>query len=239
MILFTVVCTVVPIAVLSWYFYARDVHREPRAVLVRTFLLGLLSIVPVLVLAFPLLQFHPSFSGPLHAALYEAFVLAAIPEELLKLLVVRFYSARQRSFDEPMDGIVHGATAALGFAALENALYVADGGWMTALVRAVTAVPMHAAAGAILGYCVARARFSFGGHPVLWKGFAAAVLVHGLYDFGLIGTAMLAGAVEGSARQGLVILGLLLLALGILVGSIVWTLKTVRRLRRRQLQADA
>jgi RsiW-degrading membrane proteinase PrsW (M82 family) len=202
---------------------------------VRTFLLGLLSTVPVIVLAFPLDRFHPRFGGPLQLALYEAFILAAIPEELLKLLVVRGYSARRQSFDEPMDGIVYGATAALGFAALENALYVMDGGWMTALVRAVTAVPMHAAAGAILGYGVARGRFSSSGRAAVLTAWGAAVLVHGLYDFGLLGTAKLAESAEGSAREGLAILGLLLLALGVLIGSISWTLRTVRRLRRDQL----
>ena len=198
----------------------------------RTFLLGLLSTVPVIVLAFPLDRFHPRFGGPLQLALYEAFILAAIPEELLKLLVVRLYSARRQSFDEPMDGIVYGATAALGFAALENALYVMDGGWMTALVRAVTAVPMHAAAGAILGYGVACGRFSSSGRAAVWTAWGAAALVHGLYDFGLLGTAKLAESAGGSAKEGLTILGLLLLALGVLIGSISWTLRTVRRLRR-------
>lgn len=198
-------------------------------------MLGLLSTVPVIVLAFPLDRFHPRFGGPLQLALYEAFILAAIPEELLKLLVIRLYSARRRSFDEPMDGVVYGATAALGFAALENALYVMDGGWMTALVRAVSAVPMHAAAGAILGYGVARRRFSSSGRAAVWTAWGAAVLVHGLYDFGLLGTAKLAESAEGSAKEGLAILGLLLLALVVLIGSISWTLRTVRRLRRDQL----
>lgn len=237
---FTGACTILPVMLLLWYFYARDAHREPRAVLVRTFFLGLLAVVPVVAIALPLSLLEPKTAGPLSASLYEAFVLAAIPEELLKLVVIRRFSARQRSFDEPMDGVVYGATAALGFAALENALYVMAGGWATALVRGVTAVPMHAAAGAILGHSVARAQLSADGRRAVWKGLIAAVCVHGLYDFGLLGVAnVAAGTAQGASLPGLEILGLLLLALAVLVGSVVWTLRTVRRLRREQLETEA
>jgi len=136
-----IVLTVLPIMVLLRYFYTRDICREPRTALVKTFLLGLLVTIPAIPLSLGLSAILLLFSpGPLLAALYDAFVVAAVPEELLKLLVIALYCARRVSFDEPMDGVVYGATAALGFAALENVLYVVDGGWAVALVRSVTAV---------------------------------------------------------------------------------------------------
>jgi RsiW-degrading membrane proteinase PrsW (M82 family) len=232
----TVLCTVLPVAVLLRYFYMRDAHREPRSVLVKTFLLGLLATIPVVLLDLGLEALRPASLSLLRGALYEAFVLAAIPEELLKLAVILRYSMRQASFEEPMDGIVYGATAALGFAFLENALYVAQGGLVVAALRSVTAVPMHAAAGAILGHFAARARFARGGRLETWKGLAAVVTLHGLYDFAALGAAGLAtGIPSGAPARTGEVLGLIALWLATLATSIVWTIRLVRRTRREQL----
>ena len=231
----TVLCTILPVAVLLRYFYVRDAHREPRSILVKTFLLGLLATIPVVLLDLALEALRPASLSLLRGALYEAFVLAAIPEELLKLAVILRYSIRQASFNEPMDGIVYGATAALGFAFLENALYVAQGGLVVAALRSVTAVPMHAAAGAILGHFAARSRFARGGRLEACKGLAAAVTLHGLYDFAALGAAGLATGIPAGApaRTGQV-LGLIALWLATLVTSIVWTIRLVRQARREQ-----
>ena len=134
-----------------------------------------------------------------------------------------------------MDGIVYGATAALGFAAFENALYVWDGGWVTALLRAVTSVPMHAACGAILGYFVARSVFGGAGRRALWIGIAWATLAHGIYDFGLMAPVAVWASRAAQGIESYGILWLMLLSLAALVLSIVWTIRTVRRLRREQL----
>ncbi|MEI6171871.1 MAG: PrsW family glutamic-type intramembrane protease [bacterium] len=231
-----IVFTVLPVVVLLRYFYTRDVRREPRTALVKTFLLGLLVTIPAVPLSLGLSAVLPLFSpGPLLAALYDAFVVAAIPEELLKLLVIALYCARRVSFDEPMDGIVYGATAALGFAALENVLYVADGGLVTAAVRSVTAVPMHAIMGAVLGYYVARARFGGGRRIDIWKGWGIAVLMHGLYDFGPMAFSRLAGQETPPAGMGLLLLGFLLLFLAVVITSGVFMGRLIRRLRAEQL----
>jgi RsiW-degrading membrane proteinase PrsW (M82 family) len=231
-----VVFTILPIVVLLCYFYTRDAHREPRAALVKTFLLGLLVTVPAIPLTLGLSAVLPLFSpGPLLAALYDAFVVAAIPEELLKLLVIALYCARRVSFDEPMDGVVYGASAALGFAALENVLYVADGGLITAAVRSVTAVPMHAIMGAVLGHYIARARFGGGRRIDICKGWGIAVLMHGLYDFGPMAFSRLAGQEMPPAGMGLLFLGLFLLFLGVVITSGLSMRRLIRRLRAEQL----
>jgi RsiW-degrading membrane proteinase PrsW (M82 family) len=182
----------------------------------------------------------PLFSpGPLLAALYHAFAVAAIPEELLKLSVVALYCARRVSFDEPMDGVVYGATAALGFAALENVLYVVGGGLAVALARSVTAVPMHAIMGAILGHYIARSRFLLEGRRLdIWKGWAIATLVHGLYDFGPMAILRLAEEETPLAGRGLLFVALLLLFLGVLITSGLSMRRLVRRLRTEQLEVQ-
>jgi len=230
-----IVFTILPIVVLLCYFYTRDVHREPRTALVKTFLLGLLVTIPAIPLTLGLSAVLPLFSpGPLLAALYDAFVVAAIPEEFLKLLVIALYCARRVSFDEPMDGAVYGATAALGFAALENVLYVADGGLVTAAVRSITAVPMHAMMGAVLGHYIARARFGGGRRIDIWKGWGIAVLMHGLYDFGPMALSRLAAEETPPDGMGLFSLGLGLLFLGVVITSGLSMRRLIRRLRAEQ-----
>jgi hypothetical protein len=90
--------------------------------------------------------------------------------------------AKDPSFDEPMDGLVYGMTASLGFATLENVLYVGEGGANVALMRALTAVPGHACTGAIMGAYVARAKFGSQRARNLWLAFLVPMALHGAYD---------------------------------------------------------
>lgn len=85
-----------------------------------------------------------------------------------------------------MDGILYTAAASLGFAMLENVLYVGTN-IVTGIVRAFTAVPLHAIASGLMGYFVGRARFSRD-HAPLWivAGLALAVFIHGTYDWTLM-----------------------------------------------------
>ena len=229
-----------PILLILRYFHSRDVHPEPRRVLWGTFWLGVLGIVPVILVGIPVVFLAPRTSSVTMAALYSAFVSAAIPEEALKLWVIRGYCARQRSFDEPMDGIVYGVTAALGFAALENIIYVWGSGWAVALLRAFTSIPLHAAAGAIIGHAVAQARFGPVRRFTVWKGFLKAVLLHGLYDYGLIAMELYASRpiVPASYIGDQLYIFLLLLVFVVLIGSVVWTIRTTRRLRSQQLMSE-
>lgn len=230
------VSAVIPSLLLVWYFYARDVHREPGKVIWMTFLLGNLAVFPVLALVWPIDQLLSQLSNSYTQGFSIAFLSAAVPEELCKLLVLLAYSIRRREFDEPMDGIVYGAVASLGFATLENIFYVLRGGISVAIVRAFTAVPFHAFVGAILGYYVGQSRFS----PdkklrYILKGLGAAILLHGLYDFPIMTIKALdRGLSEASSSTGVAtFLGLSAILVLILQGQ--WTLRLVHRLQHRQL----
>lgn len=170
-----------------WFFHARDVYPEPRRTLWTVFGCGVLIVLPVLALAGVLDLVVGAVERPLPRGLLEAFLLAAIPEEGFKLLVVWGYAARRPEFDEPMDGVVYGVAASLGFATLENLLYVGQSGFAVAVMRALTAVPSHAFLGAIMGYYVGRARFaSTGRGRWLWTAFWVPTLLHGVYDTPLL-----------------------------------------------------
>ena len=148
----TALSAIVPSLLLIWYFHSRDVYPEPPRVIWATFGLGVLTVIPILMVALPVAKLLGEFENPYVHGLNEAFFTAAIPEELFKFLVVALYCARHKEFDEPMDGIVYGAVASLGFATFENVLYVAQGGAGVAILRALSAVPGHACMGAIMGY---------------------------------------------------------------------------------------
>ena len=61
------------------------------------------------------------------------FLVIGPCEELAKFLAVRLFVYRNKEFNEPLDGIIYAAAAALGFASLENVLYVID--WHTGHVQ--------------------------------------------------------------------------------------------------------
>jgi RsiW-degrading membrane proteinase PrsW (M82 family) len=232
--LFTAACAVGPSLLLIWYFYTSDVHREPKRPLWGTFGRGVLAVVPVLLIAGPLNAFFVDhIVGPYRRSLGEAFLLAAIPEELFKFEVLRRYVLRHRAFNEPMDGIVYGAVASLGFATLENVCYTIHGGLGTALLRAVTAVPGHAFLGAIMGYYVGQWRF---GDPSarranLTRALVWPIVLHGVYDAPLMAMTNLE---EAGRRELGELLLLSLLTLSVLLLEWIWAIRVVRRLRREQ-----
>jgi RsiW-degrading membrane proteinase PrsW (M82 family) len=232
----TFAAALVPSLLLLWYFRSRDVYPEPTRVLLATFGLGILIAVPVLAVAMPVSQRVDALTDPYAYGVLSAFLTAAIPEELFKLAVLRYYCARHVAFDEPMDGIVYGAVASLGFATLENVLYVSDGGAQVAVLRAFTAVPGHAFMGAIMGAYVGRALFAGRGAAGLWAlAFIVPTVLHGLYDAPLLvlkGYERIAGApdnVEAIALAGA--------TLAVLVVEGVWAVRLARAGRSVQLGA--
>lgn len=166
---------------------------EPRRTLRRVTWGGAACALPVLAVSRLLLWIAPAeldlAGGPQTyvAALYCAFVVAALPEEAAKLLAVRLFAWGRPEFDERMDGIVYGARAGLGFALIENVAYLAivptsfSEYVSVFLGRAILAVPGHATWGAIMGYFAAKRRFD-GRGPGLLGGYALATTLHGSYD---------------------------------------------------------
>ncbi|MBI2854882.1 MAG: PrsW family intramembrane metalloprotease [Chloroflexi bacterium] len=176
---------------LFWLYivYRRDkFHPEPRALVAGTFFLGMVVAVPVAAVE-ALLEPHPvGTSEPLNleTAAYVAFVVAGITEEIGKFVVVRGTVYSSRYFDEPIDGIVYSSAAALGFASLENVLYVLRFGIEIMLIRGPVSSLGHAVFSAFWGYPLAlrkvhKQRTSFG----TIAGLLAAIVVHGLFDFTL------------------------------------------------------
>lgn len=216
---------IVPSLLLLWYIRARDRNPEPRSLVLKTFLLGAVICVPVVPSAMFLqelgMQVLPGIDG---GPLNKAFLGAAIPEEIFKFLILRWYVWRKPAFDEPLDGVVYGATASLGFATLENILYVGEHGLTVAVLRAVTAVPGHAFTGVVMGAFLGRARFAEPGRQfgLLAAGLGWAILLHGAYDAFLF---------TGS--------GLAFFALVVLAIEVAWGRRLYKALQAEQALAPA
>jgi len=176
---------IIPALFLVRYFVTSDRFPEPTNVLVKTFFYGFLITIPIIFAELFISGFVDELGSPILRALLTSFVVAGLCEEYFKFKVLDGFCAKDSAFDEPMDAVVYGAVASLGFAALENILYVYQGGLGVACMRAVTAVPAHAAFGAIMGYYYAKVHFSSDptvkeqGHT---RSLGMPILAHGLYD---------------------------------------------------------
>lgn len=232
------VVTLGPSLLLMWYFHSRDVYPEPPRVLWATFGLGVAAILPVLVVALPTIYLFQGVRNVFAAGFLDAFLSAAIPEEFFKYLVLVFYCSRHREFNEPMDGIVYGVAASLGFATLENVMYVSGGGLGLAVLRGFTAVPGHAFTGAIMGYYVGQARFAAEGRGGwMTRAYFIPMILHGLYDLPLL-------TIQKVAQRGgpapeidpFLALACVLFALTVLIVEGVWAVRVARRMHRQQLR---
>ncbi len=173
-----------PVLIILVYIYIRDRYeREPAGVLAVSLLAGVVIVIPVIFVEQWLMALMPVLSR-VGVASYQAFIVAAGTEELFKFLAIMFLIWRRPSFNEKIDGIVYAAFVSLGFAAVENILYVSQGGYQTALLRAITAVPAHALFGVAMGYYLGIARmYEELRRPYLFRAFLVPWFLHGIYDF--------------------------------------------------------
>ena len=184
----SLVMAIAPSLLLVWYYYKQDMKKpEPKRLVTKIFLLGIVFTIPAIILE---VLFDEMFVFVMRDSivyhLFKAFIVAALIEELIKLLIVKWFVYNHDHFDEVMDGIVYTIMASLGFACMENIIYVIDGGFTIAFVRAITAVPMHAVAAGMMGYYIGKAKFAESRaerKSLIYKGLWYAVLIHGFYDF--------------------------------------------------------
>ena len=175
-----------PVIIIVLYIYFKDkFEKEPIPFLLRNFLLGatVSILITVIVGGFvsrliPLIDNTSVFQQFL-----KAFVVVALVEEFSKYVIVRYYSQRSKEYNEPFDGIVYAVMVSMGFAALENVLYVFQHGISTGIMRAFTAVPAHATFAILMGYFMGKAKFSKNRIVLNLMGLFFATLFHGAYDF--------------------------------------------------------
>lgn len=168
-----------------WLIYKGDKYKpEPKSLIIRTFLFGLGIAIPVAFLETFLYRGSTAGNLSLSTAAYLSFVVAGVTEEIAKFLVVRIGVYPSAHFEEPTDGLVYAAAAALGFASLENVVYLINYGWQVILLRGLFSNLAHVLFSALWGYPLAMTKLEFFKHKsAVWFGLGGAILAHGIFDF--------------------------------------------------------
>lgn len=187
-----------PVVIILIAVYLKDKNKEPLSLLIMLFLGGFMSCVLVLLASDIMGTFLPFMNGTvatksfINIILY-AFIGVALVEEVCKWIMVYIIGYRNSEYDELYDGIVYCIFVSLGFAFIENILYVINTTSIkTAILRAVTAVPSHAFDAVFMGYYLSLAKKgNLKKNKELEKknlilSIIVPTLLHGIYDFCLM-----------------------------------------------------
>jgi len=195
-----------------WFFVFLRQDRldpEPKSLIFKLFLLGSLGGLVASILEIALLSFFPSSFQELFLNVLEEpveqiksiefllsfgllmLIFAAI-EEILKITVVREFTFYHPHFTQVVDGAIFGISSALGFATLENIVYLFEGYFQAGfsalalifVIRFFASTLLHALTTGIAGYYLGKAKFSVR-KGVFWQGLAAAIIIHSVFNLAL------------------------------------------------------
>ncbi len=181
---------IVPSVILCYVVYKMDViEKEPMSMLLRLFFLGVLITVPAAFVETTIISATNYQVTDYFSAFVMSFFVIALVEEAYKFLILYLGTWKNRNFNHIYDAIVYAAFVSLGFATLENILYVYQNGAATALLRAFVSVPAHAFYAVASGYYLGLAKLnqSIGAHGksvyLRILSFVVPVILHGIFDF--------------------------------------------------------
>jgi RsiW-degrading membrane proteinase PrsW (M82 family) len=182
------ITAITPGIALGLIIYWFDRHdREPIRMLLKVFVLGIISVIPTIIVENLLMNFN-IFGGILGAG-YTAFIVAGLVEEYMKRQVVIKQVYYNPVFNEKLDGIVYCVMSALGFATIENIMYVVfrfPDVESIGLYRALLSVPAHMLFAITMGYYLSLSKFASTPEESNYfykKSLTVPVILHGIFDF--------------------------------------------------------
>jgi len=206
---------------LTWllYYLRKDLHPEPKRMILNIFLWGALMTIPVFFVQIGLKDLLDKVDTNLVIKnLIYWFLIIALSEEFFKYLVIKVKVFNSPNLDEPLDIMLYMVIAALGFAAVENVLYLfAPAGPMSFnqminrtlivdLIRFIGATFLHTLCSAVVGYSLAISFCEVKRKNItLVLGISVATLLHGLYDFSIM-------TLEGYVKYAIPVIIILTLA---------------------------
>lgn len=182
------VIAAIPVFALGLGIYLTDrFDKEPFTLLIKVFVLGMLSAIPISIIEKILVSINV-FSGILSAA-YIAFIVAGLTEEFFKREVVIRTAFNHEAFNEKLDGIVYCIYSALGFALVENIVYVVfrfSTNPHVGLYRGILSVPAHTLFAVTMGYYLSLSKFSNNkaeAKEFYRKSLTVPIIFHGIFNF--------------------------------------------------------
>ena len=185
---------VLPVVILGYYVYYKDKDKEPKKLLFELFLGGLLAAVLTVLISLIIRKIFPFFDGntasykPIQLLVYTMFIVSLV-EEVSKFIITYLISYHNKEYDQLYDMIVYAVFVSLGFAWIENVLYIIDGGISAAVSRFLFAVPTHASVAVFMGYYLSLSKLADINKKEKLKfrylilSILIPTLFHGLYDF--------------------------------------------------------
>ncbi|PYZ95320.1 PrsW family intramembrane metalloprotease [Salipaludibacillus keqinensis] len=170
------------IALLIFFYLKDEFEQEPIIMVVRCFLFGALLVFPVM-----FVQFAIQEEAGVVSSYFISFIQVSLTEEFMKWFIVLITVFYHVHFNQRYDGIVYATAVALGFASVENVLYIFVNGLDTAFFRAVFPVTSHALFGVVMGYYFGRAKFNrTHRYHYLFLALFIPYLLHSLYNLILL-----------------------------------------------------
>ena len=195
-VLLILIPALVPVFAVLFFVYSKDrFAREPFKQVAKIFLISAIVApisIPLERIAMAIFYTNYKPSSIFDLDFKDNLLCVALVEEGVKWLVLMILAWNKKVFKYRYDGIVYAVIVSLGFATLENVLYVIN--YMSlqvALVRGIMSVPLHCTCGVFMGYFYGMARHNLGngdtGRSALNRALALIVplFIHGLYDFAL------------------------------------------------------
>ncbi len=237
----TIAGTIAPALIILYIFYKTDyVKPEPVSILARVFFIGaILTLVLAVLLSF-IPQGDDFTKNDILRIIIDSFIIAGLIEETFKFILFKVLIYNNKHFDEVLDGIIYMATISLSFAAVENVGYgitaVTAGGFdygvSIIIMRAISAVPMHATMSGIMGYYIAREKMLHES-GASYKGLFIAVIIHGSYNF----FAFLSVILPEDSPLSILVLGSFAV-LGISIAVLVKLIKNARRIDSNEIKSN-
>jgi RsiW-degrading membrane proteinase PrsW (M82 family) len=167
------------LALFSYIYLRNEISSEPSRTLFHTFMYGA-------ILTFPILFIQHVFIDEqiIQSSFIQNVLFTSTLEEFFKWLILVMAIYKHVEFDDPYDGILYGASVSLGFATVENILYLFTYGVHTAFLRALLPVSSHAIFGVVMGYYLGRAKFALDktSRPLLFVALLVPLGLHIIYN---------------------------------------------------------
>jgi RsiW-degrading membrane proteinase PrsW (M82 family) len=194
---FYILAAILPAIIILLYVFKQDAFPEPKEIVIKTFIFGAAITIALDLFIGDFDRFsEKNLTGETYF-FFDSFIRAAFLEEIFKMMIIVFYCTRKTAFDEPMDGLVYGVAASLGYAAWENIDYVLfyinesgkivyDPSFYAAIVRAFSAVPLHALCGVMMGFLISQTLFEkkYNFYNLILA-LAVPVGIHGLWNYSI------------------------------------------------------
>ncbi|QAS54510.1 glutamic-type intramembrane protease PrsW [Halobacillus litoralis] len=167
------------VAIMTFIYLSKRIELEPFPLIIRMFIIGVIMVFPIMFIQYAF-EVENIFQHPL----LKSFFLVGLMEEFFKWFFIVFVAYRHSDFDHHYDGIIYAVAVSLGFATIENVIYLFYNGIEIAMLRAIFPVSSHGLFGIIMGFYVGKAKFTTVKSKICMA-FALfiPVALHTLYDY--------------------------------------------------------